>query len=282
MVRKKTKKAVEHVAQFTEEAAAAPRWSASQEAEIERNLPQQSDLPLGEQLRALWQGRNFNAVVRVQGAVCAVLFCALLLCRAFAPVQFAALQEGYFTLFESADYTPSFVRFAQKVAEVFSVDVLAQSAPEGASLVAFTAQETTALPVETYYISSAYGWREDPFSGEWTFHYGVDCAAAEGEAVYAVMAGVVESNVYSTSYGNCIRVRHTDGTVSLYAHLQYAFAREGEVVAAGQQIGTVGQTGWATGAHLHLEIIVDGTNLDPTQLVTVPVPIPVEIEDELA
>ena len=129
-------------------------------------------------------------------------------------------------------------------------------------------KDETVFPLDTaaWRVSDAYGWREDPFTGEETFHNGVDLACAEGTAVQAVQSGVVKVARRSASYGNCLRILHADGTELLYAHLQYLYVRTGEVVRAGEVLGTAGQTGRATGAHLHLELRRKGTLCDPSAL----------------
>ena len=112
------------------------------------------------------------------------------------------------------------------------------------------------FPLDTavWRISDVYGKRIDPFTGKPAFHSGLDLACAEGTAVRAVQDGVVTAAAYSPSYGNHLRILHPDGCETRYAHLQYLYVRPGEVVQAGQTLGTVGQTGRATGAHLHLEL----------------------------
>ncbi|MFI3170127.1 MAG: M23 family metallopeptidase [Faecalibacterium sp.] len=208
--------------------------------------------------------RQFHPILKVQAIVCLAMLALVLVCRSFYPAHYLLFQERYWALFEGADYTQSFVRFAQQAVEAFAIPVQAIDAPVGSSLVQYVAEENMMLPVENYYISSGYGWRDDPFTGTTSFHSGIDFACVEGEAVYAVLDGVVERNYLSDSYGNCICIRHADGSVSLYAHLQYAFVRTGETVVAGAKIGTVGQTGAATGAHLHFEIIVNNEKQDPS------------------
>ena len=101
------------------------------------------------------------------------------------------------------------------------------------------------------------------FTGERTFHKGIDLACAEGTEVLAAEGGAVVQAYRSTSYGTCLRVLHTDGSESLYAHLQYAYVRPGEVVEAGQLLGAAGRSGRATGAHLHFELYRKGTACDP-------------------
>ena len=87
-----------------------------------------------------------------------------------------------------------------------------------------------------------------------------------GVTVLAVQDGVVTAAAYSQSYGNHLRILHPDGCETRYAHLQYLYVRPGEVVQAGQTLGTVGQTGRATGAHLHLELWQQGAACDPAAL----------------
>ena len=114
--------------------------------------------------------------------------------------------------------------------------------------------------------SDGYGTRQDPFTGEERFHQGVDLACAEGTAVLAVREGVATAARRSDSYGVCLQLLHPDGTETLYAHLQYLYVRTGETVQAGQILGTAGQTGRATGAHLHFELRRQGTACDPSAL----------------
>lgn len=124
------------------------------------------------------------------------------------------------------------------------------------------------FPLDTaaWRISDAYGKRIDPFTGKSALHQGVDLACAAGTAVRAVQGGVVTAAAYSPSYGNHLRILHPDGCETRYAHLQYLYVRQGEVVQAGQTLGTVGQTGRATGAHLHLELWQQGAACDPAAL----------------
>ena len=122
------------------------------------------------------------------------------------------------------------------------------------------------FPLETrsWRVSSGYGWRTDPLTGERVFHEGVDLACAEGTPVLAVMDGLVSAARRSSSYGNCLVLCHTGGTETFYAHLQYLYVRPGETVKAGQAIGTAGQTGRTTGPHLHFELWQETRRCDPS------------------
>ena len=127
------------------------------------------------------------------------------------------------------------------------------------------------FPLDTavWRVSDVYGKRIDPFTGKAAFHQGLDLACAAGTAVRAVQDGVVTAAAYSPSYGNHLRILHPDGCETRYAHLQYLYVRPGEVVQAGQTLGTVGQTGRATGAHLHLELWQQGAACDHLPVIEV-------------
>ncbi|MHB8571365.1 MAG: M23 family metallopeptidase [Candidatus Dormibacteria bacterium] len=101
-------------------------------------------------------------------------------------------------------------------------------------------------------------------------HTGVDIGAPLGTPVYAAAAGVAHPLVSMaggqyTGYGIHVRIDHAAGFQTIYGHLSLQSVDEGEVVVAGQQIGLEGSTGWSTGPHLHFEIRLGGTPVDPFQ-----------------
>ncbi len=96
------------------------------------------------------------------------------------------------------------------------------------------------------------------------YHDGLDVGASEGTPVRSMASGTVEFAGRYPDGAEVVRVRHADGSVALYAHLQPDLAvRQGDTVAAGQRLGSVGMTGNTTGPHLHLELTVDGKAVDP-------------------
>ncbi|GDX79446.1 hypothetical protein LBMAG42_12570 [Deltaproteobacteria bacterium] len=113
-------------------------------------------------------------------------------------------------------------------------------------------------------VTSAFGLRADPFSGQLRQHHGLDLAAAEGTPVLAAADGVVRFSGKRGSYGNVVILTHADGTESRYAHCRDLGVKEGDVVQAGQPIASVGNTGRSTGAHLHFEVRQDGSPIDPS------------------
>jgi hypothetical protein len=122
------------------------------------------------------------------------------------------------------------------------------------------------LPLTTVYrLTSPFGPRIHPIRGTADFHTGLDFAAAAGTAVHAVSAGTVARAGWAGGYGNLVVLRHGDGLASWYAHLSRVDASPGQQLPAGTVIGAVGSTGNATGPHLHLEVRLDGSPVDPEQ-----------------
>jgi hypothetical protein len=119
-------------------------------------------------------------------------------------------------------------------------------------------------PVQAgYALTSSFGWRTSPTRGGTDFHTGQDFAHSHGSLVTAVSHGVVVYTGWSGGYGNLVRVRHTNGVESWYAHLSTIDVTVGDAVRAGHRLGEVGSTGNSTGPHLHLEIRVDDQPVDP-------------------
>jgi len=114
-------------------------------------------------------------------------------------------------------------------------------------------------------VTSAFGLRHDPFDGHLTRHAGVDLAAQEGEDIRAAAGGVVLRAGARGGYGDAVEIDHGGGVTTLYAHASELLVREGEQVAPGQPIARVGQTGRATGSHLHFELREGGRPVDPSR-----------------
>ena len=111
--------------------------------------------------------------------------------------------------------------------------------------------------------SSAFGERLHPIWGVVQLHSGQDLAAPAGSAIVAVAAGTVAAVRQQVAYGNVVVIDHGGRTATVYAHLGRVDAAVGGPVAAGGVIGTVGRTGFATGAHLHYEVRIEGEPVDP-------------------
>lgn len=125
-------------------------------------------------------------------------------------------------------------------------------------------------PINGARLSSGFGSRRHPISGYRKNHNGVDFAAPRGTPIMAAGVGVVERANRFSSFGNYVRIRHSDGYKTAYAHL-HGFARgikKGTRVRQGQTIGYVGTTGASTGNHLHYEVHKNGRPINPKSLST--------------
>ena len=121
-------------------------------------------------------------------------------------------------------------------------------------------------------ITSQFGHRVDPITGEVSSHTGTDIACAEGTPILAAADGTVTVanglDSWGGSYGNYIQIDHGGGLETLYAHCSSICVTTGQQVQAGQVIGYVGHTGRATGSHLHLEVHTNGSRIDAMQYFT--------------
>lgn len=117
-------------------------------------------------------------------------------------------------------------------------------------------------------MTSKYGYRENPVTKKYSFHKGIDIAAPKGTKVVASARGTVVTSQYmNNGYGNCVVIEHANSVKTLYAHLEKRLVKAGDIVQQGQQIGTVGATGRATGPHLHYEVYKGKQPVNPEELV---------------
>lgn len=116
----------------------------------------------------------------------------------------------------------------------------------------------TCYPTVSRTISSGYGGRSRGF------HTGIDISGNYGDNIFAYKSGKVVKVQYSNkSYGNMVLITHGDGTQTRYAHMSRISVSNGQVVSCGQVIGHVGSTGNSTGNHLHFEMIINGSTVNP-------------------
>lgn len=133
-----------------------------------------------------------------------------------------------------------------------------------------TADETLMVTPETELVTKTT--LEKPLEGILAqgfhgFHRGIDILVPVGTAIKPIAQGIVkESSLWRLGWGHTVVIEHENGLSSRYAHLKDIRVIEGEMVNKGQEIGTVGMTGWTTGPHLHLEIYEDGRVINPVQV----------------
>ena len=127
-----------------------------------------------------------------------------------------------------------------------------------------TQQFYTPLNLYWYnYVSSYYGYRINPVTGEEQFHRGVDIAVPTGTTVLAAMDGTVTTAAYDSYYGNYIVIEDSNGYCTKYAHMDTLSVSAGQAVKHGDSIGTTGNTGSSTGSHLHIECLYNGEYYNP-------------------
>jgi murein DD-endopeptidase MepM/ murein hydrolase activator NlpD len=112
-------------------------------------------------------------------------------------------------------------------------------------------------------ITSSFGERLDPFRGEGAFHAGVDISCGYGQAVMATADGTVTYADFYTGYGRMIEIDHGNGIVTRYGHLSGFAVADGQVIRRGEVIGYVGLSGRSTGPHLHYEVRIHDTPVNP-------------------
>ncbi len=119
------------------------------------------------------------------------------------------------------------------------------------------------LPLAASSLTSRFGVRRHPISGDVRLHSGVDLAAPQGTPVYAPTAGYVSAATWNGGYGLFIAIEHGGGMQTRYGHLSRLAVASGQYVAAGAVIGYVGSTGNSTGPHLHYEVRIGGQAVNP-------------------
>lgn len=121
----------------------------------------------------------------------------------------------------------------------------------------------TIWPTDSRKMTSQFGYRRDPLSGRSSLHNGLDIGGRRGESIYATADGIVTLSERTYPHGNNIMIDHGKGIETRYLHLNARHVEVGDQVVKGQQIGELGNTGRSTGPHLHYEVIVNGSHVNP-------------------
>ena len=225
----------------------------------------------------------------VQCIVCALLaLCAFGLYRTGSPT-FAALRERYNAAMQTdscADgvwtaaqrLTHNAVQAAetavQTIAEIDErapietvsssggEDIRILDALQNANFQPVTVSQPAVTPVQGK-VTSGFGFRTHPITGEQSCHTGLDIAAPTGTPIAAAYGGTVAQTGETSGRGKFIRLRHSNSLETMYCHLSKIDVAEGDAVQAGDTIGLVGSTGMSTGPHLHFEVWIDGVRCNP-------------------
>lgn len=221
-----------------------------------------------------------NSVMIVQLVVCIFAVVSVFLIGRLSPQTFEFIRDEYNRIMsvdmdakeiassakkviERAEATDE-GQTAEKSTERKSVSTV-KSAADGevmAVMSLFKSDEEITVPVHGE-ITSEYGNRTNPVSGEYLMHSGVDIAASQGTEIRAAYSGIVSEVGSNSVGGNYISLVHKDGSETLYCHCSKIIAEKGDVIRAGETIALVGSTGRSTGPHLHFEITVDGKTENP-------------------
>lgn len=118
-------------------------------------------------------------------------------------------------------------------------------------------------PVWTYWLTSPFGKRADPFNSKSATHKGVDLASNKGNKIKTMAEGKVVRAGVMSGYGKVVEIDHGNGFKTKYAHMNAIYVAQGSMVKQGQAIGEVGSTGRSTGPHLHYEVLYDGVPVNP-------------------
>jgi murein DD-endopeptidase MepM/ murein hydrolase activator NlpD len=135
------------------------------------------------------------------------------------------------------------------------------------------AASPTGWPVQGGWVSSGFGMRADPFTGQTSYHDGVDIASGMGAPIKALSRGVITyvgQKQGRDGYGLVVEINHSNGFTTRYAHLRQVLVKVGERVEKGQAVALVGSSGRSTGPHLHFEVLRDGRTVNPRPFLRTP------------
>ena len=237
----------------------------------------------------------FTVVMAVQSVVGVILIVAMLLSLRGDGKVATIMREGYieymsdeFTAEEFSEALNGISDFSSVVAAGINSDVAAvmsenntdEIPAKGGVDLEFSSLETLEgisfddvdagfsmiYPLDDYILTSDFGYRVGPISGEPGIHTGIDMAADYGTDISAAADGTVTDARWDSSYGNYVRILHKNNTVSIYAHCSVLCVDEGEYVRSGDKIAEVGSTGASTGNHLHFEVRKDNIRINPFNL----------------
>ena len=203
-----------------------------------------------ERIRAILSFRRIPAWTGLCAAVLFALSAGVLATQATAPIRTAH------PTVQNIEAVPAVQALAKPDVRYIEAEIVPLAAAEAPKYV-WPLEDAEAA------VTDAFGMRVHPVTGTECFHSGVDLAAESGQNVLAVTDGTVLDCSYNEAYGYILTLGHADGVQTQYAHLREFLVSPGDTVAQGQVIALVGATGWATGPHLHLSVIVNGEFVDP-------------------
>lgn len=164
----------------------------------------------------------------------------------------AAMGGPLVVLATSADGSidPRFERLGLSLARMSALERALEAVPQVA-------------PAADDRITSAFGYRRDPFNNRGAMHSGIDFKGAYGSPIYAAATGEVSYAGWKSGYGKTVEITHSNGIMTRYAHLSRIDVAQGQSIDAGATLGGLGSTGRSTGPHLHFEVRINGRAVNP-------------------
>lgn len=235
-------------------AAAANETSQSNEAPVTSPAPAAAEGDRISQLRAIEARQNQLAMALTEAVAARSARAEQALSTLGIRPRSGEAQGGPFIPAERLPVPtprdPAFLRLSAALERMESLEQLLVAVP-------------STLPASGMELSSGFGFRRDPFTGAGAMHAGLDFKGPHGSPIRAAAAGRVSFAGVKAGYGYVIEIDHGHGIMTRYAHLSGFTTRVGESVTPGEQIGRMGSTGRSTGTHLHFEVRVGGTAVNP-------------------
>lgn len=182
--------------------------------------------------------------------------------------------DGYFEMenFQSDNELRDDFGFNKKIEKLAHVNErLAKSIEFADSMIKLSElqkeQYIAGRPINWGWLSSKYGYRNDPFTGKKAWHSGVDFAGRSGEPILATASGIVTFSGKLWGYGNIVIIEHQDGYETRYAHCKELLVSKGDLVRKGDKIALMGSTGRSTGPHVHYEVVQGYKKVDPEKYI---------------
>ena len=167
-------------------------------------------------------------------------------------------EESVFIPFEEPSLSAEIIASGGRDIKVTSNDEI----PENVSVNDYKLNQKMILPLKGK-ITSNFGVRTHPISGDLRFHAGIDIAAEKGANIYSAFDGEIVEADYDNWNGNFIKIKHDNGIMTVYCHCEKLNVNKGQKIRAGEVIATVGSTGSSTGPHLHFELRIDNISYNP-------------------
>ena len=230
------------------------------------------------------KGRYNNLYLYIQIIVTTIFVLSAVILKSNDNHAFYTIKEDYtefFTTETVADskfsYNSFFENLVQDIEEKYHSFVQVVSNfrgkgksglyPSNVSMEKYIPQQKGTIPVNGI-VTSEFGIRKDPFNKKKKdFHTGMDIAAAKGTYIKAAFDGTVSETGKNDIAGNYVKITSDNQLQTFYCHSQFIFVSNGDKIRQGQVIATVGDTGQATGPHLHFEVIFDGNRVNPCHAV---------------